>query len=107
MKTVLKLTTAPTATRHVEIDGRRYPLRPPETMKMDAAQQASALCIKLGTLLQKKTLMPAETREAAALLAKTIPLIVDAPAAVHRRLQDSHRMAVLTAWTQAYPPRRK
>lgn len=95
-----------TSRQQVRIDGRLYELRSPDELSLLAYRQHAARFVRLGALLQKKSINATESKEQAALLDGLCRLILDAPPQVHARLHDGQRLQIAEVFSRLLRTRR-
>lgn len=105
MTPILTISTKPQSRRMVEIDGRAYPLRRASDLAVirPGARKEFA---RLSALCRLTQPTPAQTRTRRQLLATLTDVMLDAPPAIRAKLQDEHRLALMTAFVTAEQPRK-
>jgi hypothetical protein len=98
---ILDISTKRAPASKVRIDGKLYALRTRDEVGMlpNAPQHGEGL-IRLGVLIKKRGLTPAEARERGRLLRALTSVIVIAPRAVLAKLQDTHRTGILAVFVK-------
>lgn len=86
----------------IAIDGALFALRTPDDLSLVEHHRYARLAGRLDVLMQRAIQAPedAETeRELTATLDQMGRIVLDAPDVVHARLKDTHRLAIVTAFT--------
>jgi hypothetical protein len=97
---LLNITTVTAPPAVIAIDGARYPLLSAEALPLASIQRLQRDAPRLGHLLQIDEKTPDEATETGQLLRAVCALVLDAPADVHARLTDVHRVAIVHSFTQ-------
>jgi fatty acid/phospholipid biosynthesis enzyme len=90
--------TAPAAA--VSIDGERYALLSVAALPLASIQRIQRDGPRLGELLKIEEKTPNQTTETSQLLRSVCELVLEAPADVHARLSDVHRVAIIHSFMQ-------
>src|SRR5262245_25419825 len=86
---------------HVRIDDVPHRLSHPDRLSLAQTMRMEAVAPRLGELLQRvETVTLEEQLELSQLLDEQCRIVLDAPAAVHERLTDVDRLAVVQAFIQ-------
>lgn len=83
----------------VRINKRDYPMRTADEFAYLAFRQQSQTLTRLGTLLTKTRLKPAEESEQARLMDKLCRVVLVAPDVVHKSLRDDQRLAIIQVFS--------
>lgn len=87
----------------VRIDGKKYELKSPEEFALLDYRSKTRKYDRLGFLFRKKRLTSAESKEQQTLLDEFCRAILEAPDAVHDKLVEPQRIAVVTAFFLSSP----
>lgn len=89
----------------IKINGRPYEMRTADEFAYLAYRQQQKLFARLGVLLKKKRATKAEEQEQVRLLDTFVrQLLVDVDDKVHKKLRDSHRLEIITAFFRQRQP---
>lgn len=87
----------------IRINGKSYEMRTSDEFAFLTFRQHQRKFQRLGELLRKKKTTQAEEKEMARLLDEFVRELVIAPAAVHDKMRDSHRLEIVKAFFSQPP----